>query len=690
MEKELASSAVTDAEAQHSDSLSARLTAIAKVLESDAPAASLQAGEVFTNVPGQQQALLLFAGAYRVMDELDGAQEVLQMLADAYPRLASIQYELGLVLGRLGMHRKAIECLSRVVEAEPNHPAAWRALGNQHSLDGNREAAAMAYSRQLWVGVRELKLLEDEIAESGEDLSKAENMLVQCLGVNPTDLGFVHLLAEMSMSRDKWTAARDLLERALALAPDYHAARQSFAVVMHQEAKWREAIKHFDMILEARPGDAQVELLKAWSLVLTGEYEQAQQLFDKVRPELESGAPFWLNYGHFLRTVGRSCEAVDAYRRCSGFDPAIGQAWWGLANLKTYRFSSTDIEVMQAQLQRSDLEPEQRCQMEFALATALETEKAYSASFEHYHEGNRLRRARTYYEPEASELRMRTTKAVFTPEFLRSREGLGFDAKDPIFIVGMPRAGSTLIEQILSTHPLVEGTAELPDLSEIATDLRARSEHEFPEILRELDPDEFRTLGERYLATTRYQRKQDRPYFTDKSPLNFLHVGLIHLILPNARIIDARRHPMSCSFSGYKQCFSLGSMPHTYDLSEVGRYYANYVELMAHFDKVLPGRVHRVFHESMVKDPETEIRRLLDYCGLPFEEQCLRFHENDRGVRTASSEQVRKPIYSATVEPWLNYEPWLEPLKTALGDVLTLYPTVPEFEPGNKAGPAAS
>jgi hypothetical protein len=383
--------------------------------------------------------------------------------------------------------------------------------------------------------------------------------------------------------------------------------------------------------------------------------------------------------------VGRAPEAVDAYRHCIDADPAIGLAWWGLANLKTYRFSSSDIEIMQAQLQRSDLEPEQRCHIEFALATALEFEKAYSASFEHYHEGNVIRRRRTYYDAEASELRLRTTEAVFTPEFLRSRRGFGCQAKDPIFIVGMPRAGSTLIEQILSTHSQVEGTAELPNLSEIATDLRERSEREWPGILRDLDPAEFRTLGERYLETTQYQRRQDRPYFTDKSPLNFLNVGLIDLILPNAKIIDARRHPMSCCFSGYKQCFSLGSMPHTYDLVEVGRYYANYVELMAHFDRVLPGRVHRVFHESMVRDSETEIRRLLDYCGLPFEEQCLRFYENDRGVRTASSEQVRRPIYAAAVEPWLNYERWLEPLKTALGDVLTLYPAVPEFGAANPA-----
>jgi hypothetical protein len=337
---------------------------------------------------------------------------------------------------------------------------------------------------------------------------------------------------------------------------------------------------------------------------------------------------------------------------------------------------------MQAQLRRNDLSEEDRFHFHFSLGKAFEDARDYATSFEHYDRGNRLRREMVQYEADETSQHVRRSKQLLTPEFFAAREGWGSSAPDPIFIVGLPRAGSTLLEQILSSHPSVEGTMELPDIIEMARSLgggRARGEaSKYPDVLAELAIDQLRALGDQYIANTRIQRKTDAPFFIDKMPNNFAHIGLLQLILPRAKIIDARRHPLGCCFSGFKQHFARGQH-FTYGLDDIGRYYRDYVELMAHFDAVLPGRVHRVIYETLVDDTEQEVRRLLDYCGLPFDARCLRFYENDRAVRTASSEQVRRPIYRDGVDHWQHYEPWLEPLKRALGPVLESYPAVPEM-----------
>jgi tetratricopeptide (TPR) repeat protein len=388
-----------------------------------------------------------------------------------------------------------------------------------------------------------------------------------------------------------------------------------------------------------------------------------------------------MSYGHALKTAGRQSECVTTYRRAIELSPQLGEAYWSLANLKTFRFSEADITAMQAQLQRNDLGEEDRFHFHFSLGKAFEDARDYVRSFEHYDRGNALRREMVHYDAEETSQQVRRSKRLLTPELFEARAGCGSRAPDPIFIVGLPRAGSTLLEQILSSHPLVEGTMELPDILDMARSLgggRARGRaSKYPEILAELSAEELRELGEQYIANTRIQRKTDAPFFIDKMPNNFAHIGLIQLILPRAKIIDARRHPLGCCFSGFKQHFARGQ-PFTYGLDDIGRYYRDYVELMAHFDAVLPGRVHRVIYETMVDDTENEVRRLLDYCGLPFDARCLRFYENERAVRTASSEQVRRPIYRDGVDHWQHYESWLEPLKRALGPVLECYPAVPE------------
>ena len=389
-----------------------------------------------------------------------------------------------------------------------------------------------------------------------------------------------------------------------------------------------------------------------------------------------------MSKAHALKTTGHHEESVRAYRRAIELLPTFGEAYWSLANLKTFRFTDDELAAMRAQLERADLSDEDRLHFDFALGKALGDRGEYPASFAHYARANETRRAGIRYEADETTANVARSRAVLTEEFFAQRRGWGATATDPIFIVGLPRSGSTLLEQILSSHSAVEGTMELPDLLTMVRALGGRKKYsessKYPEVLATLAADDLQSLGERYLEQTRIQRKTDAPRFIDKMPNNFRHIGLIQLALPNAKIIDARRHPIACCFSNFRQHYARGQH-FTYSLEEIGRYYRDYVELMAHFDAVLPGRVHRVCYEDVVDDLEREVRRLLEYCGLPFEQSCLEYYRTDRAVRTASSEQVRQPIFREGLDSWRHYEPWLDPLKKALGPVLDAYPTTPPF-----------
>ena len=421
-------------------------------------------------------------------------------------------------------------------------------------------------------------------------------------------------------------------------------------------------------------------MLKASIVARLGEHDEAMALYEGLLARFPRQPKAWMSYGHVLKTVGRATDGVAAYRHAVEQAPQLGEAWWSLANLKTHRFSADDVAVMRAQLTRSDLSDDDRLHLEFALAKALEDEGAFAAAFEAYGRGNDIRKAQLRHFGDDSHDKAERGRRFFDAAFFEARQAWGCPAADPIFIVGLPRAGSTLVEQILASHSQVEGTMELPDLLAIVRGLdKTKGAPErglYPEALAKLSPETALELGERYLETTRIHRRMGRPRFIDKLPNNWLHVGLIQLILPNATIIDARRHPLGCCLSGYKQHFARGQS-FTYDLAGIGGYYRDYVALMARYDAVLPGRVHRVIYERMVADTETEVRALLAHAGLPFEEACLRFWTNERAVRTASSEQVRQPIFGEAVDHWRNFEPWLGPLKEALGPVLGAYPDAP-------------
>ena len=441
--------------------------------------------------------------------------------------------------------------------------------------------------------------------------------------------------------------------------------------MLYKQHRPEEAIAELDALLDGESENIGLSNLKAAALSKIGGFDEAINLYQAVLEKAPGQPKVWMSLGHMLKTVGRQGEGIAAYRRAIALTPALGEVWWSLANLKTVRFTAEDVTAMEAALALPGLDDEDRFHLDFALGKAYEDQKAYEQSFAHYVAGNALRRQTIVYEAGETTAFVDRSIALFTKDFFAERAGQGCDAHDPIFILGMPRAGSTLIEQILSSHSQVEGTSELPDIPALA-----RDGGDYPARIAGLSAEHLRALGESYLSRTRIQRRTGRPLFIDKLPNNWAHVPFIHLILPNAIIIDARRHPLGCCVSNFKQHFAKGQA-FTYSLDDMGRYYADYVRLMHHVDTVLPGRVHRVLYERMVDDTETEVRALLTACGLEFEDACLRFHETERAVRTASSEQVRQPIFREGTEGWQGYDSWLAPLKQALGPVLDAYPDVP-------------
>lgn len=528
-----------------------------------------------------------------------------------------------------------------------------------------------ALGRSIRRGINNPRLMEAALALHDNRLSEAEPLLRAHLKEDPFDVAAIRMLAELAGRIGRYKDAETLLRRALELAPDFGAARANLATCLYRQNKPAEAIAELDTLIVDDPENVGHANLKAAALGRIGGFDEAIALYQQVLDAAPHQPKVWMSYGHMLKTVGRQADGVAAYRKAIEISPTLGEVWWSLANLKTVKFDEADIAAMQTALGRDDISDEDRFHLDFALGKAFEDRKAHAEAFAHYEAGNRLRRTKISYDADETEAFVDASIAISTRDFFDGRRDQGCSAPAPIFILGMPRAGSTLIEQILSSHSEVEGTSELPDIPALA---RFK---DYPASIGDLSPERLREMGESYIETTRIQRKTDKPYFIDKLPNNWAHVPLIHLILPNAKIIDARRHPMSCCFSNFKQHFARGQA-FSYSLEDMGLYYRDYVRLMAHVDAVLPGRVHRVIYERMVDDTEGEVRALLAACGLEFEERCLRFHETERAVRTPSSEQVRRPIFREGTEGWQGFEPWLRPLKTVLGDIVTAYPELPQ------------
>jgi tetratricopeptide (TPR) repeat protein len=625
--------------------------------------------------PDHRDVLLLTASSLRHLLQIPEALALLDRLEKTQPRFSLLHQERGLCYVALKDAPRAIESLLKAVNLNPALPLAWRMLEGVYRIQGDAANAATAAEH-----VATLKHLPDEVVVatslfSDGDLDASETIIRGFLVRNGNHPDAMRLLARIGMARDVLDDAETLLEGVVALAPDYNAARFNYAQVLTKRHKYAQAREQIEQLLRLDPASLENRALAATIAVGLGEQEKAIDLYRGMLADAPNEPDPHLWMGHALKTVGRVTEAIAAYNTAASLRPDFGDAYWSLANLKTYRFTDEQIAQMQRQEASPRIALADRYHLCFALGKALEDRGDVAGSWSFYERGNAQKRQESQYKSEVLEANTRVQIAVCTRSFFAEREGWGASAGDPIFIVGLPRSGSTLVEQILASHSQVEGTHELSDVQNIVTDLRGRSEDpgesRYPAVLGELTAEDCARLGEKYLADTRMYRS-GRAHFIDKMPNNFRHIGLIHLMLPNARIIDARRDPMSCCFSNLKQLFAQGQ-EFSYSVEDIARYYRTYLELMRHWDEVLPGRVLRLQHEDVVDDLEGSVRRLLNFCGLGFEQSCVDFHQTRRSVRTPSSEQVRQPIFRDGLEQWTKYEAYLGPLKEALGDALERY-----------------
>jgi tetratricopeptide (TPR) repeat protein len=561
------------------------------------------------------------------------------------------------------------------VNINPALPASWSMLEGLYRLTGDAQNSAMAAAHVATLARLPPQVITATGLFSDGDLVPAEEMTRAFLLEHGNHVEAMRLLARIGIELDVLDDAQLLLEAVLALQPDYQAARYDYARVLVERHQYARASAELETLLKIEPNNRYYKTLHATAIVGLGQYEKAIDAYRELLVDAPQPADLHLSIAHSLKTLGRQQESIAAYRDAAAARPNFGDAYWSLANLKTYRFTDAEITRMRAAEAASDTALVDRYHLCFALGKALEDRAEYAESWAFYARGNAFKKSESRYRPEVIETNTRKQIEVCSSEFFARRAGWGVPSDAPILIVGLPRAGSTLLEQILASHSSVEGTQELSDVQRMVVGLQGRAPDldnpRYPGVLADMTAADFLRLGEKYLRDTAVYRT-DKPYFIDKMPNNFRHIGLIHLMLPNARIIDARREPMACCFSNLKQLFANGQ-EFTYSIEDIARYYRTYLDLMRHWDSVLPGKVLRVFHEDVVDDLETSVRRILDFCGLDYEPACVEFYRTARSIRTASSEQVRRPIFREGLGQWQHYQPWLEPLEHALGDALVRY-----------------
>jgi tetratricopeptide (TPR) repeat protein len=644
-------------------------------------AEALAAGEALLDGnPQHRDALLCVAIAQRFLGRVAAAQSTLARLEPLQPGFSRLHEERGNCFVALKQAGPAIEAFLVAVNINHALPTSWSMLEGLYRMTGQPDNAAMAAGHVAILR----KLPPAVVTATGlfmdGDLDAAEPMIRAFLLEHGNQVEAMRLLARIGMMRKVFDDAELLLAAVMELAPDYGAARAEYAEVLIELHKYPQARRELERLLEKNPANRLLyQNLHAATSVGLGEHDRAVATYRELLAATPEDPDLHLSVAHALKTLGRREEAIESYRRAALCRPGFGDAYWSLANLKTYRFTDEELASLKDLQAAPSLRTADRYHLHFALGKALEDRGEYAESFQSYARGNALKRIESNYRPEIIESNTRQQIEVCTREFFDAREGWGMPDSDPIFIVGLPRSGSTLLEQILASHSQVEGTQELPNIQQIVGNLRGRepdlNNPRYPRILTDLTGEDLRQLGEQYLTATRVYRSGKPhavPFFIDKMPNNFRHLGLIRLMLPNAKIIDARREPIACCFGNLKQLFAKGQ-EFTYSIEDIARYYRTYIELMRHWDAVLPGRVLRMQHEDVVDDLEGSVRRLLEFCGLDFESHCVEFHKTVRSVRTASSEQVRQPIYREGLDQWKNFEPWLEPLKTALGDAVTRY-----------------
>jgi tetratricopeptide (TPR) repeat protein len=627
------------------------------------------AESLIARVPENRDVLYMIAVNQRYLGRAAEALGTLARLEALHPNYSRLFQERGHCHAALRAPGPALEAYLQAVTLNPAMPASWEALRVLF-----RACGRMADSENAAGHVAKLKTLAPAVITatslfSDGEIYAAEEVIRRHLKSNPTDVEAMRLLARIGVKLDILDDAEFLLESVLAFSPNYQLARYDYVRVLLQRHRNALALAQAKILLRAEPQNRDYRAAYAAACVGLAQYEEAIGVYRDLLRDAPHAPDLHLSVGHALKTLGRQKEAIAAYQAAYLANPRFGDAYWSLANLKTYRFAPAEIAQMRTQEADAATTLIDRYHLCFALGKALEDRAEYADSFAYYKRGNALKKEEVPYRPETTERNARLQISVFTREFLAARQGVGCARPDPIFIVGLPRAGSTLLEQILASHSRVEGTMELADITRLVVRLQGRNYDEtapaYPGTLSDMTAGQLRGFGEKYLADTQVYRS-GKPFFIDKNPNNFRHLGLIQLILPNARIIDARREPMACCFSNFKQLFAAGQ-EFTYDLQDIARYYRSYIELMAHWNSVLPGKILLVQHEDVVADLAGNVRRILEFCGLPFEPQCVEFHKTARSVRTASSEQVRQPIFTDGLDQWRNFEPWLGDLQRALG-----------------------
>ena len=628
-----------------------------------------------TSLPDNRDLLVLKAAGHRHLRQVDEAMAVLDRLEALQPHFSRLHQERGLAYVQRKDADKAIQSLLIAVHINPALPQSWSMLAKLYAMTGDAQNAAMAGEHVAKLADLPAEVVQATSLFSDGELKPAEDMTRQYLLTHGNHVEAMRLLARIGLACDVLNDAETLLEAVLEIEPDYRAARYDYAETLIKRQKYLQAVEQIDRLLALDPKNNNYRTLGATAAVGLGQNERAIAIYrDMLADEPQSwDVPLWL--GHALKTVGNVPEAIESYQVAARARPNFGDAYWSLANLKMYRFPAEDILAMQREEAAATTGLVDRYHLCFALGKAFEDRGDFALSWTYYERGNALKRSESRYRPEITETNTAEQIRVCTPEFFAERLGFGAGDADPIFVLGLPRSGSTLIEQILASHSQVEGTHELSDVQRIALDLQGGDMDfdapRYPGSMAELSAAQVLALGQRYMDGTRVYRS-GKPFFIDKMPNNFRHIGLIHLMLPNAKIIDARREPMACCFSNLKQLFAQGQ-EFTYSSDDIARYYTTYLDLMAHWDRALPGRVLRVQHEDVVDDLDGSVRRILDYCGLPFEAACVEFHKTKRSVRTPSSEQVRQPIFRDSLDQWKNYEAWLGPLKGALAGAMDRY-----------------
>ena len=622
--------------------------------------------------PNHIDSLYLAAVSARYLKKFQDSQENIEKLLTIAPDMGRAYQELGHLNRDMGNEEQAVVHYRQACELNPALFASWNYLYEYFVKNNNKPAADHALEQinklQSLPGVL---LYIDQILNEGR-LGMAEAKCRAFLKKNPTHTYAMSLLSEIANRLGYFDDAEFLLEKAVEFKPDDGDLRMKYASILRKKQKFAKTMEQVNILCEKFPDNLNYQALKASEIMQNGDHEKAITLLDDILSKNPYNFSTLTSKGHAEKTLGRTEQAINSYQSAYQIKPDHGEAFFSLANLKTYSFTSEELGNMREQVKRVDLSLRDKAYFHFALAQGCEVNGEYDEAFFHLENGNRIKNNQSQYSIERMDNELQAQMDICDEEFFKDLGKGGYNTKDPIFILGLPRAGSTLIEQILASHSMIDGTLELPNILSIAQSLRGDDvygkEGNYPKSMRSLTLEQRESLGKEYVKDTKMHRK-DAPMFTDKMPNNFRHIGLIHLIMPNAKIIDARRYPLDCCFSMFKQLFAQGQ-EFSYGLAEAGSYYKSYVKLMNHWDKVLPGKILRVNNEDIIDDLEGQVKRMLEYLQLPFEEECITFYETDRSVRTASSEQVRRPINKEGMERWKPYSNHLKPLVDSLGKEL--------------------